>query len=93
MVPPSGPGGLVAGGEQRVDLGFGEVGDQRPVEAFGWDRQDPRNAGSVFGVCQGGELEQGVDRGEAGVAGADSVAALAFEVVEEGGDQRGVEVG
>ena len=49
--------------------------------------------GGVFGMAQGGEAEQGVDRGQAGVAGPDAVAALVFEVVEEPADQRGVEVG
>jgi len=34
-----------------------------------------------------------VDRGQPGVAGAHGVAALLFEVVEEGGDQRCVEIG
>ena len=47
----------------------------------------------MFGVGQRGEAEQRVDRGQPGVAGADAVAALVFEVVEEAGDQRGVEVG
>jgi len=85
--------GLVAAAEQGVDLGLGQVADQRPVEAFGRDRQDPGDAGGVVGMMQGGEPEQGVDRGQAGVAGADAVAAFAFEVIEEAADQRGVEVG
>jgi hypothetical protein len=33
-----------------------------------------------------------VDRGEAGVAGGDAVAAVVFEVVEEAADERGVQV-
>ena len=45
------------------------------------------------GWVEGGESEQGVDRGQAGVTGADAVAAFVFEMVEEAGDQRGVEVG
>ena len=49
--------------------------------------------GGVFGVAQRGEPEQGVDRGEAGVAGADAVAAVVFQMVEERRDQRRVEVG
>jgi hypothetical protein len=32
VVAPPGPGRWVAAGEQGVDLWFGEVGDQRPVE-------------------------------------------------------------
>ena len=73
MVAPPGPGDRVAAVEQGVDFGFGQVADQRPVEAFGRDRQDPGDARGVFGMGQGGEPEQGVDRGQAGVAGADPV--------------------
>ena len=92
MVASAGPGAAVGRGEQRVDLGFGEVGDQRPVEALGRDRQDARDRGGVLGVAQRGVAEQRVDRGQAGVAGADAVAALVLEVVEERADQRRVEV-
>jgi len=55
-------------------------------------RQDPLDVGGVFGVTQRGEPEQGVDRGEAGVVGADVVGAVVFEMVEERRDQRRVEV-
>ncbi|HLG07266.1 MAG TPA: hypothetical protein VI409_01195 [Gaiellaceae bacterium] len=92
MVAAADPGGLVGGGEQRVDLGLGEVGDQRAVEAFGRHREHALDDGGVLGVAQRGEAKQGVDRCEPGVAGADAVTALAFEVVEEGGDQGRVEI-
>jgi hypothetical protein len=51
------------------------------------------DVGGVFGVVQRGEPEQGVDRGQAGVAGPRGVAPVVFEVVGERGDQRGVQVG
>ena len=35
VVAAPGPGRWVAAGEERVDLGLGQVADQRPVEAFG----------------------------------------------------------
>ena len=47
----------------------------------------------VLGVAQRGVAEQGVDRRQPGVAGAGAVAAVVFEVVEEGADQRRVQVG
>ena len=56
-------------GEQGGDLGFGEVGDDRAVEAFRWDRQDPLDDRGVVGAQQRGVPEQGVDGGQAGVAG------------------------
>jgi hypothetical protein len=64
-----------------------------PVKPFGWDRQDPRDGFGVFGVGQRGVAEQGVDGGQPGVAGADAVAAVTLEVIEEAGDQWRVEVG
>jgi hypothetical protein len=92
-VAPSGPGGGVRGGEQRGGFGLGEVGDELAVEPLGRDGRDPLDDGRVVEVTQGREAEQGMDRGQAGVAGTDAVAALVFEMVQERADQRGVEVG
>ena len=50
VIAPTGPAGGVAGREQRLDLGFGEVGDHGPVAAFRWDRQHSGDALRVFGV-------------------------------------------
>jgi hypothetical protein len=47
----------------------------------------------VLGAAQCRVAEHRVDRGEAGVAGPDAVAAVVFEVVQERGDDRRVEVG
>lgn len=44
-------------------------------------------------MTQRGVAEQRVNGGEPGVAGPRTVAPVAFEVVEEGTDERGVEVG
>jgi hypothetical protein len=72
---------------------LGEEGDDGPVGSFRGDGQDALDVGGVLWVVQRGELEQGVDRGQAGVAGPRGVAPVAFEVVQERGDQRGVQVG
>jgi hypothetical protein len=92
VVAPPGPSRGVAGGEQCVDLGLGEIGDQRPVEAFGWDRQHSGDGVGEFGVLQDSEPQQGVDRGQPCVAGPDAVASVAFEMVEKAGDRVRVEV-
>jgi len=92
VVAPSGPGAGVAGAKQRFDLVVGEVGDQRPVEPFGWDREHSGDAVGVLGVGQRREPEQRVDRGQSGVAGADAVAALLLEVVQERADHRRVQL-
>jgi hypothetical protein len=39
------------------------------------------------------EAEQRVDRGQPGIAGAHAVAAPGLEMIEEPGDQRGVQIG
>ena len=71
VVAAADPGRLVGGGEQRVDLGFGEERDERLVEALGRDRQDALDRGGVLGVPQRGVAEQRADRGQPRVAGAD----------------------
>ena len=93
MVAASGPGGLVARRGQRAGLVAGEVGDQVALVALGRDRQHALDGGGVLGVAQRGPGEHGADGGQPVVAGAGAVAAAVFEVVEERGDQRGVEVG
>ena len=92
VVAPAGPGGAVGCGEQRVDLGFGEERDERPLEALGWDREDAADRGGVLGVLERRVVKQRADRGQAGVAGADAVAAFVLEMVEERADQRRVEI-
>ena len=93
LVAAAGPGGQVGGGQQGRDLVFGEVGDQGLVVALGRDRQDPLDVGGVLGVAQRRVLEQGVDRGQPGVAGPDAVAAVVLQVVQERPDRLRVQVG
>lgn len=47
----------------------------------------------MLGMTIGGKAEKGVDGGQAGVACADGVGAIAFEVIEEAADECGVEIG
>jgi hypothetical protein len=53
VVAPAGPGGLVARGEQRVDLGLGEVGEQILLGPLGRDREHALDRRGVLGVVQG----------------------------------------
>ena len=69
-----------------------EERDERSVGSLGWDREHALDVVGVFGVSERGVAEQRVDRCQPGVAGADAVAALVLEVVEERGDQWRVEV-
>jgi hypothetical protein len=93
VIAPPGARGGVRCGEQRGGFGLGEVGDGLAVGPFGRDGHDALDDGCVVEVAQCREAEQRVDRGQPGVAGADAVAAVVFEVVEERADQRRVEVG
>ena len=93
VIASSGPGGQVAGVQQRVDLGVGEVGDEVAFGSFGWDGEHALDGAGVFGVVQREVAEQGVDGGQAVVAGGGAVVAVAFEVIQERGDQRRVELG
>ena len=92
VVASAGPRCPVAGSEQRVDLGVGEVGDEVALETLAGDGQHPLDRRGVLGMAQGGVAEQGVDGGKPMVAGAHAVVAVAFEVLQERRDKRGVEV-
>jgi hypothetical protein len=91
VVASAGPGALIAGGQQRVDLGLGQVGQQVLGGPFVRDREDPLDVVGVLGVVQREVGEPRVDRREPVVARLDRVAGVALEVVEERGDQRRVE--
>ena len=43
MVASPGRGGAVGRGQERVDLGLGEVADQRRFVPFVWDREHARD--------------------------------------------------
>jgi hypothetical protein len=60
--------------------------------ALGRDRHHARDRARVLGVLERRETVERVDRAEARVAGARSIAAVAFQVGEERADQRRVEV-
>src|SRR5437016_3593276 len=92
VVAPANPGGTVAGGQEGVDLVVDEVCDEIGLEALRRDGQYPLNACRVLGVVQRGVGEEGMDGGEAVVAGADGVVAVSFEVVQESANKRGDQV-
>src|SRR5664279_996238 len=87
------PGGTVGCGEDRGDLFAGEIAEDGPVEPFGGDRQHPSGDRQRGRVAEGRVSHERVDRGQPGVAGPGSVAAVVLEVFEEVEHQRRVEVG
>ncbi len=92
VVASAGPDALVAGSEEGVDLGFGEVGDEVAFSSLLRDREHPLDRCGVLGVVQRHVREQRMDRREAVVAAADAVAASLLEVLQERSDQRRVEL-
>lgn len=92
VVPAAGPGPAIARGEERVDLGVGQVRDEGALEALGRDGQHPGDRRGVLGVPARRIRKQGVDRREPVVPGTRPIAALALEMVEECGDQRPIKI-
>ena len=91
-VAPPGPGRPVRSGQQGVDLDLGQVCHQPPFEALRRNGQDALDGGGMFGMAQGGIPEQRPDRGQPGVAGAHAVLSFVLQMVEEGADQRRIEI-
>ena len=85
VVAPAGLGALVTGVEQRIDL-------VAALGSFGRDRAHALDRRRVLGTLEGEVAEERMDRLEAVVAGGGAVVPVAFEVVEEYGDQRRVEI-
>jgi hypothetical protein len=93
VVAAAGPTHAVRGVDERVELGLGEIGDQRAFVAFGPDLQDPFDRRGVFWMAQQAVAVERADRGQARVARPWAAAAVGFEVVEERADQRRIQLG
>jgi hypothetical protein len=92
-VAPAGPGGLVARLEESVEFGFGEVGEEVALGPFGRDGEHPLDRRGVFGIVEGEVGEQRVNGCQAVVACCGRIVPIGLEVVQEGGDERRVEIG
>src|SRR2546429_209811 len=69
-----------------------EVADDGGGCAFAWDRQHTLDNLGVLRGAECGVAKQRVDGGQAGVAGGRAVAPFGLQVVQESGDQIGVEL-
>lgn len=61
VVAPADPAIAVGRVDERVSFLFGEVGDDRAVEALGRDGEPAADRHGVFGVAERGESDHGVD--------------------------------
>ena len=79
-------------GEQRVEFRFGQEGHEPSLEAFGRNGEHALDHGGMLRVAKRCIPEQRSDRGEPSVAGAHAIFPLVLKMVEEGADQRGIEI-
>jgi len=92
LVASAFPTGRVWSVEECLGFVVGEERDDGFVEPFLGDSEHTGDGRGVFGMAQGGVAEQRSDGGKAGVAGPGRVPALHFQMGQERGDRRGVEV-
>ncbi|HEY5149758.1 MAG TPA: hypothetical protein VIJ23_08035 [Mycobacterium sp.] len=87
------PGASVGCVQDRGDLCTGQVAQDGPIETLAGDGQHSLRDREGRGVADGRVAHKGVDRGQPGIAGADAVAALGFQVIEEVQHERSIQVG
>ncbi len=92
VVPTASPGRAVWRREECRQFPTVEECDESPFESLGRDGQDALDVVRVLGVLEGRVAEEAVDGSESGVACADTVLAVAFEMLQEGADERRVDV-
>ena len=93
VVAPPRPSRPVGAPKERLDLLEREERDDCLLESLLGDGEHTLDDGRRGRLPKGGEAEQGVNRHEARVAGADAVPPVLLEMLEERPDERGVEVG
>ena len=91
-IAPSNPGSWVCGFAECRGLLLGEKLDWTAFVTFRGYCQDPFALERQRGFTESNVAEEGVQRGETCVARARAVASLRFEVIEELGEERCVEI-
>jgi hypothetical protein len=79
--------------KERLDLIFGEKAEQGLVETLHRDREDALEAWEGGRIFQRRKMREGSNCREACISTANRVVALALQVIEEGQDERRVQVG
>ena len=92
VIAPSGPCAAIGRSEERVDLGAYEEADGTALEPLVRHCQDALDQSGVLGLLERGVPEEGANGGEPDVAAPRGVAAFVLDVVQEGADQRRVEI-
>jgi hypothetical protein len=92
LVAAAAPGRQVERGLDGGELLARQKAQQRRVAALARDREDALDRRQVGRITAGRVVEEGSQRDEPRVAAANRVVAVALEVIEEGQDERRVEV-
>jgi hypothetical protein len=92
VVPTASPSRPVWRREERRQFPTVEECDEIPFESLGRDGQDALDVVRVLGVLDGRVAEEAVDGSEPGIACADTVLAVPFEMLQEAAAERRVDV-
>ena len=92
VVAPPGPGRPIGRGEQGVDFRLGQEGHEPSVEALWRNGKNTLDQSGMLWMPKRRVSEQRADRGKPSIAGAHAIFPLMLQVVEEGADQRGIEI-
>jgi hypothetical protein len=82
VVPPADPGIQVGAGDEGADLGLAEIGNHPAPCPLLRDGEHPGDELGVLRLPVGGEAEERVQGGQAGVAGPHAVAPGVLEVFQ-----------
>jgi hypothetical protein len=86
------PGVLIGRGEQRLDFYSAQEADLNARESLIGDGQHALDLGCMGRCLKGGIAKEGADGGESQVASARGNAAAILQVIQECGNQRGVDL-
>src|SRR6185312_1882561 len=92
VVAPSCPRLLVWGGEERINLRPCEISNKASGVTLHGRRQNPLNLRASAGQLVRGEPKERTDGSEPKVTGSGAHASTALQIVQEGGNQRSVEL-
>jgi hypothetical protein len=93
MIATAGPSVLIRCVQEREDLGSCQERDQFLLVSFVGNGQYTLDHRRCCGLLEGRVAEEGADRGQAQVAAASAVAARLLQIIEEGPNQWGVQIG
>jgi hypothetical protein len=91
-VSTASPGRAVWSCEQGVDFLWVEEVDRSLLEALAWHGQDPLADECVCRFVESDVSEEGVDRGQAGIAGAGAILSIPLQVLEKLSHEWGVQI-